>query len=252
MEIKVVNAGKCMICGKPIKIVVHRGYGKLPNICFCRECEPELKHDRKRLKSKEGAEMSEKPILFNTAMVRAILEGRKTVTRRILKLPSYIEQSENNPDLYTLYAEGDAYPNQYMENIIGYIRPPYKVGDVLYIRETWAKITGASSEGGYAYKYKASDEGEYWSRANGFKWKPSIHMPKEAARIWLKVTNVRTERLNNMSCTDVLNEGIKPAYNPLFDFIELWESTINKQNLNKYGWDANPWVWVIEFERIEK
>lgn len=203
--------------------------------------------------------MSEKPILFNTEMVRAILEGRKTVTRRILKLPSYIEQSKDNPDLYTLYAEGDAYPNQYMENIIGYIRPPYKVGDVLYVRETWNGMRTGNVQVGYqtTYWYKADDNTENPDN----KWRPSIHMPKEAARIWLKVTDVRAERLKDMSCDDALSEGITPvienntglpAYNPLLDFIELWESTINKQDLNKYGWDANPWVWVIKFERITK
>lgn len=197
--------------------------------------------------------MNEKPILFNTEMVRAILEGRKTVTRRILKLPSYIEQSENDPDLYTLYAEGDAYPNQYMENIIGYIRPPYKIGDVLYVRETWAKDYFEN------YVYMADYVGTTISPE--WKWKPSIHMRKEAARIWLKVTDVRAERLKDMRWDDALDEGITtvienntglPAYNPLLDFIELWESTINKQDLNKYGWDANPWVWVIEFERRYK
>lgn len=206
---------------------------------------------------KGDTRMSEKPILFNTEMVRAILEGRKTVTRRILKLPSYIEQSENDPDLYTLYAEGDAYPNQYMENIIGYIRPPYKIGDVLYVRETWSK-----SSFGYIYRtdnlQMITDNDE---ELEDVKWHPSIHMPKEAARIWLKVTDVRAERLKDMRWDDALDEGITPvfedntglaAHNPLLDFIELWESTINKQDLNKYGWDANPWVWVIEFERRYK
>lgn len=88
-------------------------------------------------------------------------------------------------------------------------------------------------------------------------WNPSIHMPKEAARIWIKVTNVRVERLQEMWASDVPKEGIyfnKPttADEMLMAFTKLWNSTIKKSDIDCYGWDANPWVWVIEFERCEK
>ena len=88
-------------------------------------------------------------------------------------------------------------------------------------------------------------------------WKPSIHMPKEAARIWLKVTDVRVERLQEMDKTDALKEGIDPRLclnlsHALTKFKKIWDSTIKKSDLDIYGWDADPWVWVIEFERCEK
>ncbi|MDU4480374.1 MAG: hypothetical protein E7I90_24310, partial [Clostridium sp.] len=94
-------------------------------------------------------------------------------------------------------------------------------------------------------------------------WKPSIHMPKEAARIFLKVTNVRVERLQDMKFSDLRSEGITPdkeyegfknavEANLEVKFATLWDSTVNKKDIDQYGFNANPWVWVIEFERIEK
>ena len=211
-----------------------------------------------------------KPVLFNTEMVRAILEGRKTVTRRVLKLPSYIEQNENG--LYTLFADGDCcYENQSMEEIKDYIKPPFKAGDYLYVRETWTDPTPDQS--GYPILYMAHmpmrwEEDDVTLKAEDYKWRPSIHMPKEAARIFLKVTDVRVERLQDMEEEDAINEGIHPKmcpncsgldcdlcseseYTVMDEFMYLWNSTIKKADLDKYGWEANPWVWVIEFERVE-
>ena len=196
--------------------------------------------------------MAIKPILFNTEMVRAILDGRKICTRRLVKLPSYIKQQEDG--LYTLYAEGTCYENQYLEEIIEYIKQPYQSGDILYVRETWKKAPN-----GYYYY-------EDWQRndiADITKWKPSIHMPKKAARIWLKVTDVKVERLQEITPDAIKNEGIilnPKEYVGKFDytselyflFQRLWNSTIKKSDFDRYGWDANPWVWVIEFERCEK
>lgn len=166
------------------------------------------------------------PILFNTDMVLAILDGRKTVTRRIAK------------------------PNKQKKAYA-----PYQQGDILYVRETWCEWTGG-------YLYKAWAEGLCQPGAGGlFKWRPSIHMPKQAARIWLKVTDVRVERLQDMTGHDILREGVNCHVHPeahYFDgnqkmmFAELWDSTIKKTDLERYGWDANPWVWAIEFERCEK
>lgn len=188
------------------------------------------------------------PILFNTEMVRAILDGRKSCTRRLVKLPSYIKQQEDG--LYTLYAEGTCYENQHLEEIINYIKQPYQPGDILYVRETWKKAPN-----GYYYY-------EDWQRndiADVTKWKPSIHMPKEAARIWLKVTDVHVERLQEITSEQICREGVEVEYPHMLNgeekryaFSSLWNSTIKKADLDRYGWDANPWVWVIEFERCEK
>ena len=135
---------------------------------------------------------------------------------------------------------------------IQYVKPPYRYapGDILYVRETWKKAPN-----GYYYY-------EDWQRndiADVTKWKPSIHMPKEAARIWFKVTNVMVERLQEITIDGIRNEGISSMAVhagdmeiALKEWKNLWNSTIKKSDLDSYGWSANPWVWVIEFERCEK
>lgn len=178
------------------------------------------------------------PILFNMEMVRAILDGRKSCTRRIIKPQpqGYFEVSEEPLHIY------DTDGKQ------GKITPPYQPGDILYVRETWKQAPN-----GYYYY-------EDWQRddiADITKWKPSIHMPKEATRIWLKVTDVRVERLQDMGKMDAVKEGIDTRLcinlkHALAKFKKLWNSTIKKSDLDCYGWNANPWVWVIEFERCEK
>lgn len=206
--------------------------------------------------------MAIKPILFNTEMVRAILDGRKTCTRRLVRfLPG------ENPQWTGYIRDGLMLYNGKNEPCIR--KAPYQPGDTLYVRETWKKAPN-----GYYYY-------EDWQRgdiADLTKWKPSIHMPKEAARIWIKIMNVRVERLQEMKPVDVIKEG---AYSDCWDCLntygesgsqccygteeqcsqcdevmmeweKLWTSTIKKSNLNRYGWDANPWVWTIEFERCEK
>lgn len=213
-----------------------------------------------------------KPILFNTEMVKAILEGRKTVTRRIVKLPKWIEKQEDG--LYTLFADGTCYENKHFEDIATYLNKPCSPGNILYVRETWSDHYTAESDGKLVYCYKADGvnlQAECLSGESN-RWYPSIHMPKEAARIFLKVKDVRMERLKDITedgaihegvegvrcdhaglgaygCTDCMNTGwLEP---PTLHFMYLWNSTINKSDLELYGWDANPYVWVIEFERIE-
>lgn len=206
------------------------------------------------------------PILFNADMVRAVLDGRKTVTRRVIKLPKYIKAQDDG--LYTLFADGTCYENQHMEELVDYLKPPYRTDDVLYVRETWAPIYPDKESNevcGYIYKEDSLEEydkrypdGEDYQW--GGKWHPSIHMPKEAARIWLKVKDIRVERLQEITAEDALSEGAE-RYIHLdgsldesgirTSFIGIWNSTIKKSDLDHYGWDANPWVWVIEFERIE-
>ena len=203
--------------------------------------------------------MSVKPILFNTEMVRAILDGRKTCTRRIVK--GFI------PDDaiwgYTVFTPKGyiscrgTFPVGYGEK---FFKLPYQKGDILYVRETWCKGSWMNEK--ERYYYKADD--------NDFHcvWHPSIHMPKEAARIWLKVTDVRVERLQECGegwCIDIEKEGIATPQDPILyisddafhdalrmEFQKTWDKTIKKSDLDRYGWNANPWVWVIEFERCEK
>lgn len=211
--------------------------------------------------------MAIKPILFNTEMVRAILEGRKSCTRRLVKPQpdekhtyplGFVTDSTEKKEVGCFGFAANEYGGS-----IQYVKPPYRYapGDILYVRETWKKATN-----GYYYY-------EDWQRndiADVTKWKPSIHMPKEAARIWLKVIDVRVERLQEISEDGAVKEGIYVAnckdcnapfgcdacpdegYNEIDEFVELWNITVKKSDIDRYGWDANPWVWVIEFERCEK
>lgn len=199
--------------------------------------------------------MAIKPILFNTEMVRAIWDGRKTCTRRICKDAN--EYVVPDMDFYNAekrtYAVHNYSNREHTEQLSTAERScPICPGDILYVRETWKKAPN-----GYYYY-------ESWQRndiADITKWKPSIHMPKEAARIWLKVTDVRVERLQEITGQDVLKEGLNSHVHPqasYFDgnqremFEKLWNSTIKKSDIDRYGWDASPYVWVIEFERCEK
>lgn len=196
--------------------------------------------------------MAIKPILFNTEMIRAILDGRKSCTRRILKHD--VETILNSP----YHKE---HPEVEDEQIISKLcMPPYQPGDILYVRETWCALPvneAGHMRGHSTYYYRADGD----LRPSGWrgKWNPSIHMPKEAARIWLKVTDVRVERLQEITADGIRNEGLSSAAVhcgdmeiALKEWENLWNSTIKKSDLDRYGWDASPWVWVIEFERCEK
>ena len=198
------------------------------------------------------------PILFNTEMVRAILDGRKTCTRRICKDANECtvpDMEFYNADRRT-YAVHNFVDKEHMEQLSTAERTcPICTGDILYVRETWKE----APKGYYYYEDWQKDD-----IADVTKWKPSIHMPKEAARIWLKVTDVRVERLQEISEDGAKAEGanFKNGKNVGFEekmnrtaierFTEIWNSTIKKSDRDRYGWDANPWVWVIEFERCEK
>jgi hypothetical protein len=208
--------------------------------------------------------MAIKPILFNTEMVQAILDGRKTCTRRVAKnVPDHTHRIE------PVYENGrfqfDCFYSSYVAALDADADfcmpcfPPYQQGDILYVRETFIQAAA------HTFWYKADDNS--WM-PEGLHWKPSIHMPKEAARIWLKVKDVRVERLQECGegwCIDIEKEGIATPQDPILyisddafhdalrmEFQKIWDSTIKKSDLDRYGWDANPWVWVIEFERCEK
>ncbi len=234
------------------------------------------------------------PILFNTDMVRAILDGRKTVTRRVLKnLPKDAEYVGQLEDSFDPWDEKDIGKSMFKTSLLPtekagciFIKPPYQTGDILYVRETWQECcrnTIHSQIVHNKYCFKASVDNPIYGcidRECGqiCNWKPSIHMPKEAARIWLKVTDVRVERLQEITPVEVVKEGAyedcreclesygesgtqccykqddecSQCDSVIMEFERLWNSTIKKSNLDRYGWDANPWVWVIEFERCEK
>lgn len=193
--------------------------------------------------------MAIKPILFNTEMVRAILDGRKTCTRRIVK--------DDIPDDamwgYTAFTPKGyiscrgVYADGYGE---GFFKLPYQPGDILYVRETWGHPISLNSD--KQYIFRADKIAESGFKNDSHIWHPSIHMPKKAARIWLNVTNVRVERLQDMTDDDAEAEGCFDYTSTALGFPDVWDSTIKKSNLDSYGWDANPWVWVIEFERCEK
>lgn len=189
--------------------------------------------------------MAIKQILFNTEMVRAILDGRKTCTRRLVRfLPG------ENPQWTGYIRDGLMLYNGRNEPCI--TKAPYQPGDILYVRETWCGLPvneAGHMRGHTIYYYKADGDlrPEGWRGA----WRPSIHMPKEAARIWLKVTDVRVERLQDMTDDDAEAEGCFDYTSTALGFFYIWDSTIKKSDLDRYGWDANPWVWVIEFERCE-
>lgn len=201
--------------------------------------------------------MAIKPILFNTEMVRAILEGRKTQTRRLLK-PKY-RPEEDGFQIITNANTGKFVRVEYCDedgNETRWMAPPCEVGDILWVRETWHKDAGR-----YMYKANYADGEKFYRNGKEvtLRWRPSIHMPKEAARIFLRVNDVRVEKLNDLldHAGEVAKEGI--PYSDEWDieasclrFKELWESTIKPADRDVYGWYANPWVWVIEFERVEK
>ena len=212
--------------------------------------------------------MAIKPILFNTEMVRAIMDGRKSCTRRIVK------PQPNEKHTYPLGFVTDSTEkkdvgcfgfgiNEYSGSI-QYTKPQYQSGDILYVRETWGHPISLNSD--KQYVFRADKIAESGFKNDSHIWHPSIHMPKEAARIWLKVTNVRVERLQDITEDGAEAEGAidnrgfihspENEYDRIYTareyFIKIWDRTIKKSDLDIYGWDVNPWLWVIEFERCEK
>lgn len=199
------------------------------------------------------------PILFNTGMVRAILDGRKTVTRRAVKYKYSNTEMKMRTDKYGTRLieiqkdiEGETYgknpDGSTWHKLLPYIEknPPCKKGDILYVREAWREHSPGFDN---LFIYKA----DYAEGNINVKWHPSIHMPKEAARIWLRVTDVRVERLQDIDTLGCQREGIDITRNAVFKrFSTLWDSTLKNKDLVLYGWEVNPWVWVIEFERCER
>lgn len=211
--------------------------------------------------------MSERGMIFNAEMVNAILSGRKTQTRRPIKWKQtrFTEIAERDDGSLWPWAEdcergGD----------IWFACPYGEIGDRIWVRETWQVIHDHIDESSHVeYRTHApsipKEKDRYWhtvyaehfgdeSREDrGFPWRPAIHMPRWASRILLEITDVRVERLRGLSEEDAKSEGIIPSAGGV---LPGWEYRINFRDLwmDIYGtdnWEANPWVWVIEFKRVE-
>jgi hypothetical protein len=168
----------------------------------------------------------EHPILFSTDMVKAILEGRKTQTRRVIK-PQPVLMDKH-------------YFKDFRKDAGGRVCPYGQVGDRLWVRETWLPF---EAQGPNAFLYKADIA---LINLHYLKWQPSIFMPRKASRITLEITNTRVERLHDITGADLLKEGIAHGMGGFKAYEELW----NNINGKKYPWESNPWVWVIEFRRV--
>lgn len=211
--------------------------------------------------------MASKPILFNTEMVKAILDGRKTMTRRVIKkIPNHMHCGKNIMD-WDLSGVGELKEGVLEFSVqcdvddfyTDYAVASYRPGDILWVRETWSR----DESGEYVYRtnYGTTEDDSF--PPSMFKWKPSIHMPREAARIFLRVTNVRVERLQEITPLDAWNEGCRIGNSFSWEkhipelqqqcrdilFKSLWDNLNEKRG---YGWDTNPWVWVYEFERVSE
>lgn len=188
-----------------------------------------------------------KPSLFNSEMVKALLEGRKSVTRRPVKFGR-----GQNPKWSGYVPDGGVL---YGSNNIPAAKAPYQAGDILWVRETWQVARG----GGYMYKADTIGSHDLFITPDGrvvndIPWRPSIHMPREAARIFLQVKEVWAERLQDIrhDPPGPKNQVVREGFHYLSDFIAAWERTIKPTDRPIYGWEANPWVWVISFEWLNR
>ena len=207
----------------------------------------------------EAVKVKETPILFSTDMVKAILDGRKTMTRRIIKPQPHHEDSLEcgtyTPAL--IDKDGMMYPADYqifgaytLDGEIGWKCPYGTIGDRLWVRETWCQPDLSDDE----VWYKASCDEDVIEL---IKWKPSIHIPKRYCRIWLEITNIRVERVQDITESDAIAEGSQlpienlpkscqqAVWSERQQFSRLWDSI----NLKSGSWESNPWVWVISFVR---
>lgn len=230
-----------------------------------------------------------KPILFNQEMVRANIDGLKTATRRLIKFPQGC-----NPQWSGYVADG---PVVYGSHNIPAVKAPYKEGYVLYVRETWCSAYDGEKFFFLADKHTEREEKTLLDYDN-VRWRPSIHMPKKAARIFLRITDIRAERLKDINGEQAYMEGVRVDVPPILltherdplslipkgfeqwsknrqqdwyqstaraiyiaqcdlssalinKFKAVWNSTVAPDAMDTCGWDANPWVWAIEYERIE-
>jgi hypothetical protein len=182
-----------------------------------------------------------KTILFSTPMVQAILEGRKTMTRRVITPQPCKEVKRFERFIETVDCGFEARFGNDTSVAVCDRKPKYKPGDILWVRETWSR--DESGEYVYRINYGTTEDDSF--PPSMFKWKPSIHMPREAARIFLRVTNVRVERLQDITDADILAEGFKCRE----DFIVFWDILNEKRG---HGWNKNDWVYAYTFEKISR
>lgn len=206
--------------------------------------------------------ITERGMIFNGEMVRALLDGRKTQTRRIVKgtdgaVKFCKEWNINGEEVFVVLGEKD---HTGMNPVLGAISCPFgAVGDRIWVREAFRVHSRATDVA--TLVYKASERNSWTEQtrrvpvavcnkpATPEKWTPSLHMPRWASRILLEITGVRVERLRSMSQDDARAEGVIAASGPMeagLAFRELWDSIYGEES-----WKANPWVWVIEFKRVE-
>lgn len=200
--------------------------------------------------------MKERPIIFNTEMVKAILEGRKTVTRRPV-MHGHVFKGRDTNFSFKWDRKNPAHPT---EKELLSCCPFGQIGDRLYVRETalyWYKLDESINR--LVRDSVAAFKADGYQLEEGEKWEPSIHMPKKYARIWLEITDIRVERVQDITIDDLEKEGLKvepkDSEGP-WDFYSriekifknLWDSIYGDSNYC----DANPWIWVVEFKRIEK
>ena len=226
---------------------------------------------------KHKTKMKEYPILFSTQMVRAILDGTKTQTRRPIPVMPKENQSIHHIEEIDKYCFVTKHENGKVSGISEYFRRPYNVGDRLWVRETYRPIDGQTGEL-ISVDYKA-DPPEKWERLGDVvgtpvKWRPSIHMPRSASRLTLAITDIRAEPLPDISDEDAIREGIyrsveivEPCeskypistdwdgYEAMLppgvarcDFARMWRSIYPN---GPKSWDMAPWVWVIDFEVVK-
>lgn len=198
--------------------------------------------------------MKAKPIIFNGPMVRALLDGRKDQTRRVVKIPDH-DRWQHFHRLIEASSAGESVVAEFSPDGFtkGHVSCPYgQLGDLLWVRETW----GAHDQGFDAAEeasfivYRADD-----ARPNPQRWRPSIHMPRWASRLTLRITDVRVQRVQEISEEDAAAEGVERTHaggpwgeeSLIESFSALWDSIYAKRG---YGWDANPWVWALTFEII--
>ena len=215
--------------------------------------------------------MIERPILFNAQMVRALLDGRKTQTRRIWKMPRWAEWDiDGGEERGYIIPTNPKHRGWY--SVAEIVSPYGRERDRLWVREAWADLTELHGQhwerlNNETKRYERGVNPFVWYRADGEQpdigsdaikpepWRPSIHMPRWASRILLEVTEVRVERLQEISIQDAMAEGVaetaprlkdlEPCMEWCYAYEDLW-NVINGPG----SWDANPWVWVIAFKRV--
>lgn len=191
-----------------------------------------------------------KPIIFSTAEVKKILNGNKVQFRKPVKhqprQPIPLGFISDSTDIKRIGCYGWGVDE--LGGVLSIAKPPYRTGDILYVKESWRYGAGRGTST-YEYKIymteKELEEEREEYELGILSWKSPVTMPREAARYFLKIKDVRVQKLQKITDSEVIAEGV----NKFIQFVSLWNKTYGKQG---YGWDKEPWVWVFEFERVEK